>query len=335
MSKRRLSKQQTTRVHQRRKADDQSDPLSGEDHLGPEQPGLVISHFRNQADVETEADGKLIRCHMRANLGNIVAGDRVLWREGMEKGVISAVFPRQSELLRPDSYGKLKLVAANVDRALITIAPEPEAHGNLIDRYLVIAEYLGIEAVLLVNKADLLSPDHEILKLLDKYQSLGYKTFQISAKNDASLNTLREYLSQGTSIFVGQSGVGKSSIIQTLLPDESIKIGELSEQVKKGKHTTTHARLYHFPFGGHCIDSPGIREFGLWHLSVQDVALGFREFREHVGACRFRDCSHQHEPGCALLQAISDGLVQQSRFHSYLQIVNSLDDVNMQGTREQ
>lgn len=330
MSKRRLSKQQIERVQKRRSADAQAPAgMPGDDQLGAEQQGLVLSHYGKQADVENNGDRTVVRCHLRANLGNIVAGDRVIWRAGADGGVVTALFPRDSELHRPDSFGKLKLVAANVTRMVIVIAPEPQAHANLIDRYLVVAETLGMEPLLLLNKRDLLSADSELPALLADYAGLGYKTVQISARVDDGMADLHLHLHSGTSIFVGQSGVGKSSVIQALLPDHAIKVGALSEQEQKGRHTTTYARLYHFPFGGDCIDSPGIREFGLWHMSADQVAEGFREFRAHMDNCRFRNCSHRHEPGCALQDAVQQGQVSAQRFQSYQQIIASLGAVDV------
>jgi ribosome biogenesis GTPase len=338
LSKRRLSKQQIERVQRRRRADSHSaETAVADDHLGPESEGLVLGYLGKQVDVEDLASGAVVRCHMRANLGLLAAGDKVLWRSVVgsapgadEAGVVTALFPRQSELHRPDAFGKLKLVAANVSRMVITLAPEPQAHANLIDRYLVVAETLGLEPLLLVNKQDLLQADHPLLALLDAYQALGYDALRVSARCGLGMDDLRQRLASGTSVFVGQSGVGKSSIIQALLPDEKIRIGELSEQELKGRHTTTHARLYHFPFGGDCIDSPGIREFGLWHLTPEQVAAGFREFRDAVGLCRFRDCSHGREPGCGLQAAVAAGQISQARFDSYRQIIASLDAVTMQ-----
>lgn len=336
MSKRRLSKHQIERVQSRRQAGgDAADAIAGDDHLGPEQEGLVLGHRGKQVDIEDCGTRVVLRCHMRANLGLLAAGDRVIWRAQGEGGVVTAVFPRRTELHRPDPFGKLKLVAANVSRMVITMAPEPQAHPNLIDRYLVVAETLGLEPVLLVNKQDLLTDDHPLLALLAEYDSLGYTVLRVSSRRDFGIDRLRDCLADGISIFVGQSGVGKSSIIQTLLPDELIKIGELSEQELKGRHTTTHARLYHFPTGGDCIDSPGIREFGLWHLSPEQVVDGFREFREPVSRCRFRDCSHTCEPGCGLQAAVKTGEVRQARFDSYRQIVTSLGAVTMQDSNDQ
>lgn len=329
LSKRRLTKQQTARIAQRRQA---GSPGSNQEladaQLGAEQEGLVLSHFRTQADVET-ADRTIIRCNLRANLGSIVAGDRVLWRSDDSAGVITAVYPRTCELQRPDGYGKLRMVAANLTRAVITLAPEPEPHANLIDRYLVVAEHLQLEPLLLVNKCELLAPDSTLPALLAGYKALGYDVHYVSSKSGEGMEALRGHLSEGITIFVGQSGVGKSSVIQNLLPDEEIKVGKLSEQVKKGRHTTTHARLYHFPTGGDCIDSPGIREFGLWHLTEDDVTAGFRELSSLMGQCRFRNCRHQQEPGCALREALARGAISPERFRSYELIVASLGDVTV------
>lgn len=329
MSKRRLTRQQSLRIAQRQRDHHSDSALASTTDAGL--PGLVISRFGSQADIEHTGTGLITRCHLRANLGEIVAGDRVIWQAPEQgSGVVVAVQPRASEFCRPDSYGKLRLAAANITRALITIAPEPEAHANLIDRYLIAAENLGLDVVLLVNKADLVEQDHPLHALLDAYRALGYPVVLTSVHSGMGLEPLREVLSTGISIFVGQSGVGKSSLIQALLPDETIRIGKLSEQVRKGRHTTTYARLYHFPSGGDCIDSPGIREFGLWHMDANQIARGFREFQPFIDRCRFRNCSHLHEPGCELQAALAAGKISQPRYASYRQIVDHLDDVSMQ-----
>lgn len=333
MSKRRLTRQQTARIAKRRAKAGPAlgDATASASALGPEQPGLILSRYGARVDVEHPQTRTVVRCKLRANLGEIVTGDRVTWRAEGNAGVVVSVAPRETTLHRPDSYGKLKLVAANITRCVITIAPEPEAHANLIDRYLVVAETLEFEPLLLLNKADLLGPNNTALRqLCARYQQLGYTTAETSVHDAAKLAKLQLLLATGTSVFVGQSGVGKSSVIQALLPNEQIKVGELSLQANKGRHTTTHARLYHFPSGGDCIDSPGIREFGLWHLTAEQVALGFRELRPFVGHCRFRNCSHEHEPNCAIQQALTSGDISLERFNSYQHIIRSLSSVVMQ-----
>ncbi len=331
MAKRRLTQQQTARIAKRRRPADlglHKDEENG--GLGAEHEGLVIGRLGIRVDVEDLSCGEVVRCHLRANLGDIVAGDRVVWRSAGTTGVITAVLPRQAELHRPDSFGKLKLVAANLTRACITFAAEPAPHQNLIDRYLVVAEHLKLQPLLIINKSDLLQEGHPLWELINVYRQFGYPVRTVSAHSRQGLEDLQAELAEGISLFAGQSGVGKSSIIQALLPEESLKIGGLSEQVRKGRHTTTHARLYHFAGGGACIDSPGIREFGLWHLTPDQVANGFLEFRPFIAQCRFRNCSHDHEPGCALLKAIEQGLVSESRYQSYRQIVAQLGSVTMQ-----
>ncbi|MBV0934105.1 small ribosomal subunit biogenesis GTPase RsgA [Marinobacterium weihaiense] len=306
------------------------DKLEGGE-LGPEQQGLIISHFGRQVDVEVlegEHQGEIQRCHMRTHLGQLVTGDRVIWRRSADSGVVVAAQERHSELLRPNNHGELKPVAANIDFIVIVIAVEPYAHANLIDRYLVAAEASGIEPVLLLNKADLLDDNNRqrLAPLLEQYRYLGYRTLQASTASSHGLDALKALLADHISVFVGQSGVGKSSLINSLLPGADLKTGALSEQSRKGRHTTTTARLFHFPEGGDLIDSPGIREFALWHMTEDQVLEGFRELAALRGYCRFRDCRHEHEPGCAFLHALDEGLISESRFNSYQQILNSMQD---------
>ncbi|WP_044870760.1 small ribosomal subunit biogenesis GTPase RsgA [Pseudomonas sp. LFM046] len=303
--------------------------LEGGD-LGPEQTGLVIAHFGVQVEVEAlegEQAGQIMRCHLRANLPPLVTGDRVVWRSGNQgSGVIVAQLPRSSELCRPDMRGVLKPVAANVDQIVIVFAPLPHPHANLIDRYLVAAEHAGIHPLLLLNKADLVDDQNGAMldELLGVYRQLGYPLLEVSAREGGGMEDLMARLDGHISVFVGQSGVGKSSLVNSLLPGVDTRVGALSELTGKGTHTTTTARLFHFPGGGELIDSPGIREFGLGHVSRDDVEAGFIEFNELIGTCRFRDCKHDREPGCALLKALEDGRVHPQRMASYRHILASL-----------
>jgi ribosome biogenesis GTPase len=338
MAKRQLTRRQSWRIEKiqeeraARAAKRESralDELEGGD-LGPEQTGLVIAHFGVQVEVEAlegEQAGQIVRCHLRANLPTLVTGDRVVWRDSNQgSGVIVAQLPRSSELCRPDMRGMLKPVAANVDQIVIVFAPLPHPHANLIDRYLIAAEHAGIHPLLLLNKADLVDEQNGAMldDLLGVYRHLGYPLLEVSARQGGGMEDLMARLDGHISVFVGQSGVGKSSLVNSLLPGVDTRVGALSELTGKGTHTTTTARLFHFPGGGELIDSPGIREFGLGHVSRGDVEAGFIEFNELLGTCRFRDCKHDREPGCALLKALEDGRVHPQRMASYRHILASL-----------
>jgi ribosome biogenesis GTPase / thiamine phosphate phosphatase len=331
MSKRKLTRRQSWRIAKIQeersaraaKRESSAEEQLQEGDLGPEQHGLIITHFGTQ--VLVEANGESKRCHFRTNLGSLVAGDQVVWRDGNPYGVVVAVLPRQSALMRPDPYGDLKTVAANIDRLVIVVAPYPEPHLNLIDRYLVAAEASDIPPVILINKIDSIDERAEpaIRAIEELYPALRYQVLRVSTHTGEGLDALTSYLSQYTSAFVGQSGVGKSSLANALLPGINLRVGALSER-QTGSHTTTNARLFHFPHGGQLIDSPGIREFGLWHMSEDEIIEAFVEFRPFLGYCKFRDCTHNSEPGCALLAALEEGQIPPSRMASYRQILSGL-----------
>ncbi|MFP8966355.1 small ribosomal subunit biogenesis GTPase RsgA [Pokkaliibacter sp. CJK22405] len=326
----RIKKIQQERVERAQKKDDRFSAELTAGELGDEQEGIIVAHYGRQTDVEGisgDYKGKIIRCYLRANLEPLVTGDRVIWRPGNSDGVVVANLPRASVLKRPTPHGELKSVAANIDLIVITFAPEPTPYANLIDRYLVAAELSNIRAVLLLNKTDLVndSNSESLERLKHRYTSIGYKVLEASTRSSEGLAELQQELDQQISVFVGQSGVGKSSLINALLPGVDLRVGALSEASRKGTHTTTTARLFHFPSGGDLIDSPGIREFALWHLTPDELLEGFREFRPFLGHCRFRDCRHDREPGCALRQALENGDINPSRMQSYQQILQSLD----------
>ena len=347
MSKRKLNRRQTWRAekiqHEREKrshnkARDLARQIqSGE--LSSEQLGLVICRYSKHFEVEAlegEDIGKIHRCVSRTNLGSIVAGDKVIWRAGAEQsGVIESRLERKSILERPDNFGNLKAVAANIDQMLIVIACEPEPQPNLIDRYLVAAELMNIRPVLILNKADLVSDDNRDLlsNLLDRYTSLGYTTQKIiSSRHQApQMNDLPKLVDQLTSIVVGQSGVGKSSLINTLLPSAKLEVGDLSHITREGTHTTTKAKLFHLPCGGQLIDSPGIRDFSLWHIDLSQLQQGFVEISERLGQCKFRNCQHEREPGCAIISAVENGDIDEQRFNSYKRTKEAILEQHEQG----
>ncbi|SFC00771.1 ribosome biogenesis GTPase [Marinospirillum celere] len=345
MSKRKLTRQQRWRVEKvqaertqrAHSKDKKAQHALIEGHLDEVSNGLVTAHFGRQVEVEATDgphQGKRQRCHVRANVESLVTGDKVTWRpalDELQEGVVEARQERKSLLARPDMRGTMKAVAANVDQLLLVVAPEPEPFANLIDRYLVAAEDSGLEPVLVINKWDLISQgqvspviSQRLDSFLEIYREIGYQVLATSTQSEEDLRDLKQQLKGQISVFVGQSGVGKSSLINYLLPGVDLRVGSLSEDSRKGRHTTTTAKLFHFPEGGQLIDSPGIREFALGYLEANALAEGFREFRPFLGLCRFRDCSHQKEPGCALQSAVAEGKIRQQRFDSFLHLLTSL-----------
>ena len=323
-----IEKVQAERRARAQKQDQAIDSAIEHGDLGPEQQGLIVAHYGAQIDVEAEQSA-IFRCKLRSNLGHLVTGDKVSWRQAADQtGVIVARDPRHSELSRPNKYGELKPVAANIDQIVVTIAPKPHTYANLVDRYLVAAEASAIEPIILLNKTDLLDAESEahLAPMLARYEQLGYRVIRASTKTQDGLEALLAALNQRVSVFVGQSGVGKSSLVNVLLPGTDLKVSALSEYHQQGIHTTTTARLFHFPNGGDLIDSPGIREFGLWHMDADTLLEAFREFRPFLGYCKFSNCSHEHEPGCALLKAVEEGEIDPVRLASYRQIKASLDE---------
>lgn len=291
--------------------------------------GTVIAAYRRYTLVK-DINNKLFQCQQRKSVGQVVCGDIVNWQtEDSETGVITSIKERHSILQRPDINNNLRIIAANIDQVFIVVAHKPELNEGLIDRYLVAAENSQLKPVILLNKIDLLDEQQfsELKNRLQLYQDIGYPVIYTSAKQAHGLDTLKDALKNNNNIFVGQSGVGKSSLINTLLENSDARIGEISEATGKGKHTTTTAYLYPLECSqGHIIDSPGVREFGLVKLSEQDVLEGFKEFRPFIGYCKFRNCAHNNEPGCALLTAVENNEITSQRWKSYQRIINSLSE---------
>ena len=296
--------------------------------------GLVITRFGQHADVEDPQTGIIHRCNLRRSIQSLVSGDRVVWRPGVEAlqgiaGVVEAVHDRKSMLTRPDYYDGVKAVAANVDRIVIVSSILPELSLNIIDRYIIAAETIGIKPLIVVNKVDLLTPEQrvDVEHKLTQYQNIGYSVRLVSTDTGEGLDDLKVDLKDHVSIFAGQSGVGKSSMVNALMPDVEADIGDVSTNSGLGQHTTTAARLYHFADGGDLIDSPGLREFGLWHLEPEQITEAFVEFRQYLGGCKFRDCKHLDDPGCILVKAVEDGEINQVRFENYHRILESMAEM--------
>jgi ribosome biogenesis GTPase / thiamine phosphate phosphatase len=282
--------------------------------------GTVVASFGRQFTVEL-ADGALVSCVTRGKRTDLACGDRVaIAMTAPDQGVIESVAPRASLFYRSDVQRE-KLIAANVTQIVIVLAVAPPFHAELLDRCLAAAEEAGIPALLALNKMDLPGAQ-DALRGLGLYRALGYAALPLAAKID--IGPLRKRLAGHTSVLVGQSGMGKSTIINRLLPDAAARVGELSAALGSGRHTTTHARLYHLDAASHIIDSPGLQEFGLVHVAPENLAHDFIEFRAHLGRCKFNDCKHLTEPGCAITAAVERGEIAAQRADSYRTLVAQL-----------
>lgn len=287
---------------------------------------LVIANMGSRIRLRDSA-GDLRWAPSRRDLPGLVAGDRVTWEPADDDQVrVLERLPRRTILARPGPSGSSRPMAANVDGIWVVIAPRPPVQDQLVTQYLVVAAHLGIPSALLLNKVDLLDPKalQQMRDRLAVYGAIGYEVLTCSTKSGAGIPALTARLAGKTSVFVGQSGVGKSSLIRDLSPDrDQVAVGELGRAGKAGRHTTSRTTLYDLIGGGAVIDSPGVRQFGLWHLDRQDVAPAFVDFRPYLGACRFRDCTHGVEPDCAVRGAMETGAVHAERYAMYRRLMDS------------
>lgn len=317
MSKRRINKHQSARIEKRQAHYRQQTELERDDLTSD---GLVITRFSRHALIE-DTNKKLFHCSIRPSIDSLVAGDQVVWQlESEQQGVVVSRYPRQSMLGRPDAYNQFKAVAANITQIMVVVAPEPEISWMLLDSYLVMAEFLHLQVSIILNKTDL---PCDTLKqiLLKQYEPLGYPLL-FTHEKDNDNKYLQNALCNQVTVVVGQSGVGKSSLIARILPNEAINIqtGLLSAHSNLGCHTTSNSRLYHIPTGGSLIDSPGVREFGLWDMPSTEIAKHFREFKPYISQCKFRNCNHRDAPNCAIQNAVKNKLISALRYENYVKI---------------
>ena len=334
MAKRKLSKQQQRRIADQQKNKIKNNRLQNNVQLDESsiQTARVISHHGRQLFAETEKFKK-IKCKIRQNLGDIACGDYVLVQQahtatGESQNVVVAVKERTNLLVKTGFAGAVKPVAANIGQLVIVTSLKPKPNPYLVDRYLTAAENLPAKALIIINKIDLLDVETKRIRedLTALYRDIGYDVISSSIKQNIGLEEISEALSNTTSILVGLSGVGKSSIVKAILPKEEIKIGETSASTGEGKHTTTVSALYHLKDNGIIIDSPGVRDFTPINKSLDEITNGFIDVRRFNGACKFTNCSHTNEPGCAMKQAVSDGKLNEQRFNNYLRLIQEFNE---------
>ena len=293
-------------------------------------PGLVLSVHGLNSFVEAE-NGDIFKCATRKLLKTIstdqrhvvVAGDNVQFRpqvDGTKEGLIVRVEPRFGTISRT-SRKKQHVIAANIEQMLIvTSAAMPELKPHLIDRLLVTAEKSKIKPIICINKSDLIDPA-EFQPIVGGFSQLGYKTLLVSAETGRSIAVLSELLKDKKSVVVGQSGVGKSSLLNAIQPGLGLRVGVVSNENQKGKHTTTSAKLIDLSFGGYIVDTPGIRQFELWDVITEEIAGFFRELRPFTDRCKYPNCTHIHESDCLVKNAVADGDLDIRRYESYCLLV--------------
>lgn len=301
--------------------------------------GLVIKSTGSWYEVLTE-NGKTINCRIKGKFRTldikttnpVAVGDyvEIELEPDQETGLIKALKPRKNYIIRKsvNLSKQAQIIAANLDQAyLIVTLASPRTSLGFIDRFLVTAEAYDIPARLIFNKLDLFSDEGvEILKDYQRiYEKAGYPCYSVSALKETNIDQIRELLKDKVTLVSGHSGVGKSTLINALLPGTKLKTGEISDWSDKGKHTTTFAEMFELPFGGYLIDTPGIRELGVFDIEKQELGRLFPEIRKLMENCRFNNCRHINEPGCAVLAALEDGTFEASRYDSYLSIYHDND----------
>jgi len=285
--------------------------------------GRVVASHGRDATIADDA-GAQVRCRLRGRKLAVVCGDRVRWSPARTEGgagIVVEVLPRCNVLARIDARGAAEAVAANLTQLVAVVAPWPAPDFGLCDRYLAAAEWSGLDACVVANKSDLQEGFADLAEPLEDYGRIGYAVVSAGKLRAGGIEALRQRLAGATSVLVGQSGVGKSSLTICLVPGVEARVAEVSRASESGRHTTSTASLYTLPTGGELIDAPGVRDFAPPLPAPREVAGGFREIAQHAADCRFRDCLHRKEPGCAVQAASESGGVSARRLRSYLKLL--------------
>lgn len=285
---------------------------------------LVVGTFSQRMNLQLE-NGAEISARIRGKKLRPVCGDNVIAEPIVNEPewMITSICPRLNRLTRPDSRGRKDVLAANLSCVVVMAAAEPKPDWYIVDRYLAAAEIMGAEGIVVFNKTDLRAPAESSQDVLNDYERIGYSAIQCSAKNGTNLASLTQALNGKTAIVVGQSGVGKSSVINRLIAEAEQRTGELSGSTREGKHTTVNSVLLNLPHGGAVIDSPGVRDYAPTIDSTVDVNRGFREIFELSQHCRFANCAHLREPGCAVKEAVERNAISPRRYESYKRLMSS------------
>ncbi|SFU23391.1 ribosome small subunit-dependent GTPase A [Paraburkholderia aspalathi] len=311
--------------------------MSGRSPKAPRAPsstrvgGLVIAAHGRHYLVAPEDGSPMLQCFPRGKRSEVAVGDRVIYEPtSADQGVIVEIGERRNLLYRSDQY-KSKLFAANLDQLLIVLATEPHFSEDLLGRALVAAEANELKPLIVLNKIDVTGALEGARKRLEPYRALGYTVVEVSIKTqpEAARPALLEHLQGHSTLLLGQSGMGKSTLVNLLIPDAEVATREISTALNSGRHTTTFTRLYPLPSadGGALIDSPGFQEFGLHHLTEGRLERAFPEFRPLLPNCRFYNCHHLQEPGCAILEAVADGSIRRERHALYAQLVHEASQI--------
>jgi ribosome biogenesis GTPase len=304
--------------------------------------GLVIRSTGSWYSVKAD-DGKVYECKLKGRYkikgirttNPIAVGDFVSfeWKDDKKIGLIHTIKERKNYIIRKsvNLSKKAHIIAANIDQAILVVTMAfPRTSTGFIDRFLITTEAYHIPALLVFNKIDIYDDELNAAKdeLKSIYENAGYPCIDVSAAEKINLDALKKKMKDKVSLFSGHSGVGKSALINALDPSKNIRVGEISDAHAKGKHTTTFAEMHHLEFGAYIIDSPGIKEFGLIDFEKEELSHYFPEMRSYMHDCRFNNCTHEHEPDCAVIEAVRRGEIPFSRYENYIKILHG-DEIGL------